>query len=299
MPEPHRYYDCEGTGEEHEHGSESIKPLTYAFTLTALIFLAEVAGGFWTGSLALLSDAAHMAVDVAAIGLGLFAAWASALPPDKERTFGYRRVEVLAALINGLALWVVVGVILHEAWERFRRPVPVEHLGAMLAIAALGLLCNIASGALLFHRHEHNLNQKAVFWHVLSDALGSVGAIVAGLVMWKTGWWLADPLASLFICAIILAASYRLVKESIHILLEGAPAHLKVEDIREALSGIEGVAEVHDLHLWSLSSGAPSMSGHVVLKAGGDAKSVLKAGARLLDEKFCLKHVTLQVEHPD
>ncbi|HAH07053.1 MAG TPA: cation transporter [Elusimicrobia bacterium] len=299
MPETHRYYDCEGTGEEHEHGPQSLKPLAYAFSLTALIFLAEVAGGFWTGSLALLSDAAHMAVDVAAIGLGLFAAWASALPPDKERTFGYRRVEVLAALINGLALWVVVGMILHEAYERFRSPVPVEHLGGMLAIAAVGLLCNLASGALLYHKHEHSLNHKAVFLHVLSDALGSIGAIGAGLVMWKTGWWLADPLASLFICAIILAASYRLVKESIHILLEGAPSHLKVEEIRSALLGIEGVAGVHDLHLWSLSTGAPSMSGHVVLKAGGSAKAVLKESAKALEEKFCLKHVTLQVEHPD
>ncbi|MBI5244475.1 MAG: cation transporter [Elusimicrobia bacterium] len=286
--------DCEGTGP-----GQNARPLAYAFVLTAVIFLAEVAGGFWTGSLALLSDAAHMAVDLAALGLGLFAAWATRLPPDKKRTFGYHRVEVLAALVNGIALWVVVGMLLLEAYERFRAPVPVERLNAMLLIAALGLLCNIVSGAIVYPSRKQSLNLRAVFLHVLSDALGSIGAIAAGLIMRLSGWWLADPLASVFICAIVLWASFNLVRDSIHILLEGAPSHLDIEEIRGAIGSIEGVVEVHDLHLWSLSSGAASISGHVVLAKGGDAKAVLKAGAKTLDARFGLKHVTLQIEQPD
>jgi cobalt-zinc-cadmium efflux system protein len=286
--------DCEGVPP-----ASDARPLIYVFAFTALVFLAEIGAGLWSGSLALLADAAHMGVDLAALGIGLFAAWASRLPPDRRRTFGYRRVEVLAALANGLLLWVAVGAILREAMERFHSPTPVAHLPMMLGVAVLGLVCNLVSGMLLVHEeHEHNLNVRAVFLHVMSDALGSVGAIVAGLLMWVCGWWLADPLASVFICVIILVVSVNLVRQAVHILLEGVPDHLDPECIRRTLESVEGVAEVHDLHLWSLSSGAVSMSGHVVLRPGGDAHKVLRAGMDVLAKDFELKHVTLQVEPP-
>ncbi|MFA6029704.1 MAG: cation diffusion facilitator family transporter [Elusimicrobiota bacterium] len=287
--------DCEGTGPVEGDP----KPLAWAFSLTAVIFLAELVGGFWSGSLALLADAAHMAVDVAAIGIGLFAAWASRLPPDRKRSFGYRRVEVLGALLNGVGLWLVVGLILHEAWDRFQQPPAVEHVGGMLLIAVVGLVCNLVSGLVLFHDHKHSMNVRAVFYHVVSDALGSIGAIAAGIAMLTTGWWYADPLASVFICLLILPASFNLVREAVHILLEGAPMHLDPEAIRAALLEIDGVEAVHDLHLWCLTSGVVSMSGHLVLSPEGEARKVLAEGMRLMDEDFRIRHVTLQVEHPE
>lgn len=275
--------------------NRSARPLTYAFLITAVVFVAELAGGLWTRSLALLADALHMAVDLAALGLGLFAAWAAARPPDRKRTFGYHRVEVLAALANGVGLWIMVGVLLREAWERFHSPVDVR-APEMLAIAALGLACNAVSALLLYRHSRDNINLRAVLLHVLSDALGSVGAIAAGLVLWTTGWAPADPLATLFICVVISLASFKLVRDSIHILMEGAPSHLDLDSVREALLGLDGVAEVHDLHLWSLSSGTESMSGHLVIRRERECQAVLKAGQDLLQERFGISHVTLQIE---
>ncbi|MFH1724601.1 MAG: cation diffusion facilitator family transporter [Elusimicrobiota bacterium] len=282
----------------HGHGkAHAAKPLGIAFGLTFFVFLIELAGGLWAGSLALLADAAHMAVDLAALGLGLFASWAAARPADAKRSFGYHRVEVLAALGNGVGLWIVVGVLLHEAWGRFSAP-PAVRVPEMLGIAALGLLCNLVSGAVLYRSVKSNINLRAVFLHVASDALGSVGAIAAGLVMWSTGWMLADPLASVFICLVISVASFKLVRDSIHILLEGTPEHLDLEAVREALDGLEGVSEVHDLHLWSLSSGNESMSGHLVIRPGKDSQEVLRAGAEILERRFGIAHATLQIEAP-
>ena len=273
----------------------SAAPLSLAFFLTAAIFVLEFGGGLWSGSLALLADATHMAVEVVALGLGLFAVWASRLPPDRKRTFGYHRIEVLAALVNGVALWMAVGVLLREAWGRFQDP-PAVKTGWMLVIALIGLLCNLASGAMLFRHRKEDINLRGVFLHVMSDALGSVGAIAAGLIMRKTGWLWADPLATVFICVIICSASFNLLRDSVHILLEGAPAGLDVEELRGALRGVSGVSQVHDLHLWSLSQGQASMSGHLVLGPRGDAREVLRSGQELLERRFGIKHTTLQIE---
>lgn len=285
---------CHG---EAGHGS-STRPLKAAFALTFLLCVAEVAGGLWSGSLALLADAAHMAVDLASLGLGLFAAWAAKRPPDPKRTFGYRRVEVLAALANGVGLWLAVGFLLHEALERWQAPTPIA-VGPMLAVAAAGLAANLLSAALLHRGARENLNTRAVFLHVLSDALGSVGVIAAGLFVAKTGRTEADPLATVFVCVVIVAASWRLVRDSIHILLEGTPPHLELDAVRGALAGVPGVLEVHDLHLWSLSAGQESMSAHLVAAKGADAQAVRRAAAGVLAERFGLTHVTLQLEEPE
>ncbi len=284
---------CRGAG-----ARSALGPLRIAFALSSAVFLAEVAGGVWFSSLALLADAAHMAVDLAALGLALFAAWAAARPPDPKRSFGYHRVEVLAALANGVGLWITVGILLREAWERLGHPLAV-HVPGMLGVAVLGLACNLASAAVLYRGAKDSLNLRAVLVHALSDAMGSLGAIGAGLVMWRTGWLAADAVATAFICVVISAASWGLVRDATHILLEGTPEHLDPGAVSAALAGVGGVVEVHDLHLWSLSSGRESMSGHLVVAPGKDPLAVRKAAARLLEERFSLEHVTLQTEAPE
>jgi len=278
----------------HAHG-HAIRPLVWAFAITFFIFLIELAGGVWSGSLALIADAMHMAVDLAAMGIGLFAAWAAGRPADDRRTFGYHRVEVLAALANGVALWIIVGVILHEAWLRYNAPQDIRVV-EMIAIAAVGLLANLISAALLFKHSYGNMNVRGVMLHVLSDALGSVGAIAAGVALWMTGWKGADPIASVFICAIISIASFKLIREAIHILLEGAPSHVDLGALRRELANIDGVVDVHDLHIWSLCSENVSMSGHLVVGSGHDGHSVRRAAQKTLSDAFGISHVTLQIE---
>ncbi|MBI5622383.1 MAG: cation transporter [Elusimicrobia bacterium] len=271
------------------------RPLAAAFLLTGIIFLAEVAGGWWTGSLALLSDAAHMGVDLSALGMALLAGRLKCMPPDPRRTFGYERIEVLAALVNGLLLLVAVGAILAEAYERLLNPAPVA-AGPMLFIAFIGLAANLVSGLLLQPHSHDNINIRAAFLHVVLDALGSIGAIAAAGVMLATGWTRADPCASILICLVVIITAILLVRDSSHILLEGAPPHLDLEEIREHLCLIPGVKDVHDLHLWSLTKGSESLSGHVVVAPGTKAEAVLNHGTELLKWEFSLSHITLQVE---
>ena len=274
---------------------KSVRSLYFVLALTGFFFFIELLGGFWTGSLALLADAMHMAVDLIALGMTLFAAHVSRRPPDAKRTFGYQRVEVLAALGNGVWLLVAMGIILHEAYLRFSHPSPVL-AGPMLAIAAVGFLCNLVSGFVLFSAGKENINLRGAFLHVAADAFGSLGAMGAGAVILKTGWTRADPVASAIICCAIIVTSVWLVRDSVHILLEGAPAHLDLEHIRASLAALAGVKEVHDLHLWSLTKGSESLSGHLVVEPGRDPAGVLKAGTELLNERFGLSHVTLQIE---
>ncbi|MBI4678576.1 MAG: cation transporter [Elusimicrobia bacterium] len=285
------------SGEPHHPPIENpgLRPLAGAFCLTAVIFIAELAGGWWTGSLALVSDAVHMAVDLSALGMALLAARLKCMPPDPRRTFGYERVEVLAALVNGLLLMVAVGAILKEAYDRFVNPAPVL-AGPMLAIASIGLGANLVSGLVLRPHSHDNINIRAAFLHVSLDALGSVGAIAAAVIMLATGWTRADPCASFLICLVVIATAFLLVRDSTHILLEGAPSHLDIEEIRAHLRLIPGVKEVHDLHLWSLTKGSESLSGHIVVAPGTDPAAVLKAATEMLSRRFALEHVTLQVE---
>jgi cobalt-zinc-cadmium efflux system protein len=284
-----------GHAHAHAHDDRGERPLTGAIVLTGVIFVAELAGGWWTGSLALMADATHMAVDLLGLGLSLFAALLSRMPADPKRTYGYRRVEVLAALGNAIALMVATGFILREAYGRWAFPTPVA-AAPMTAVAALGLACNLLSAAMLWNASRDNLNLRGALLHVLSDAAGSVGALVAGLIIWKTRWYQADALVSIFICFGIVFTAFWLLRDSVHILLEGAPPHLDLEEVRSALAGLDGVQEVHDLHLWSLTRGQEAMSGHIVAAEGRDAAAVLKAGRELLRERFGLEHVTLQIE---
>lgn len=284
-------------GGEARRESSSLRPLSWAFSITFAFFLVELVGGWWTGSLALIADAMHMGVDLLALGLGLFAARLSLRPPDAKRTFGYKRVEVLAALGNGLALMVATGVILREAYIRYSQPCEVL-AGPMIAVSCVGLVCNLLSGLLLYRSSRGNINLRAVFLHVVSDALGSLAAIAAGVIILKTGWLSADPLASMLICVGIIFTSFWLIRDSVHILLEGAPPHLDLDEVRSALGGLPGVREVHDLHLWSLSQGSESLSAHIVLEKGRDTAQALKAGTELLERRFGLSHVTLQIEDP-
>jgi cobalt-zinc-cadmium efflux system protein len=259
--------------------------------------VAEVIGGLWTGSLALLADAGHMLVDVAALSLALAAMWISRRPPTTRHTYALARAEILAALINGLALWVVVAWIAVEAVQRFRTPTPVA-AGSMMLIAVGGLIVNgIAVGIL--HRvgdHERNLNLHGALLHVVGDLLGSAGVVLAGLVIWATGWLAADPLVSLVIGGLILFSSWRLVREAAHILLEGVPRDLDVEALLFSLRSLDGVTGVHDLHVWTITSSYPALSAHVVCAYGVDREMVLAHANRMLRERFDITHTTIQLE---
>ncbi len=284
--------------DHHRADDAGERPLYGVIALTGAIFFVELAGGWWTGSLALIADAAHMAVDLLGLSLTLVAAMLSRLPADPKRTYGYRRVEVLAALGNAIALMVATGFLLREAWARFTFPTPIA-AGPMIAIAFVGLLCNLASAAMLWRSSRTNINMRGALMHVLSDGAGSVGALIAGVIILQTRWYRADALVTALICGGIVLTAFWLLRDSVHILLEGAPAHLDLEDIRAALTEIPGVKDVHDLHLWSLTQGQEAMSGHLVLAEGRDHAEALNAGKNILAERFRITHVTLQIEKSD
>ncbi len=268
-----------------------------ALGLTGLILLAEAIGGVLTGSLALLSDAAHIALDVLALALSYGALRLAARPADHRHTYGFHRFQVIAALINGATLLLVAFGIFREAWARINAPAPVL-AGPMLIVAVVGLVVNLVVAAAL-HEHDHDdLNVRSAFLHVLGDALSSVGVIVAGVIMLLTGWTLADPLASILIGMIILAGSGRILREAVHILVEGAPAGLSVLEIAQALRGEPNIADVHDLHVWSVSPGYVALSAHLVLAdvTWAEAQQVQTRVRQALADRFGIQHATVQVE---
>ncbi len=295
----HEDHEEEGSCHGHDHhthgGQGEKKALLSAFALTGGFMLVEIIGGLWTGSISLVSDGAHMLTDSAALGLGFFAVVMAQKRGSATKTFGYQRVEVLAALANGLALWLISGFIIREAFERFFQPREVLQ-GPMLVIAVIGLIINIICAKILHGGHKHNINMRGAFLHVLGDLLGSVGVIAAGLVIAFTGWTYADPLASLFIVGLILFNSFNLVRDAVHILMEGAPAHIKREEVVAALSGINGVCDVHELHIWTLTTGVESLSAHILVKKGADNDAILQQAHRIMSEKFAIRHSTIQVE---
>ena len=271
------------------------KRLAITCGLAASYTVAEVIGGLWTGSLALLADAGHMLSDVAALALSLFALWLAERPAPAARTFGYRRIEILAALANGTALVVVAIFIVVEALERFDAPQPILGL-PMLMIAAGGLIVNLIGLWVLHGGKDDSLNVRGAWLHVASDALGSVGAMVAGGLVWAFGWYIADPIASVVIAALVLNASWSLLRETVDVLLEAAPAHLDVGEVEEALSAVVGVGEVHDLHIWTITSGMTSLSCHVHAVGLADHHVVLTSLQQMLRERYAIHHVTIQVE---
>ena len=273
----------------------SQRALFLALIITASVLAAEVVGGVLTHSLALLADAGHMLTDVAALSLGIFAIWVATRPATATRTYGLHRVEVLAALANGLVLMMVALYVFWEAAHRFQDP-PDVRSAPMLGVACLGLLANAACG-LILHRHSAaSLNVRGAYLHVLADALGSLGAVSAGIVMLATGWFLADPLISVLIGMLILVSSGRLLSESLGVLLEAVPPHIDTHEIASALIGAPGVRGVHDLHVWTVTSGFVALSCHCELEGGSDVDSTLSRLCALLHRRFDIQHVTIQPE---
>jgi cobalt-zinc-cadmium efflux system protein len=268
-----------------------------ALALTAAYFVTELVAGWLTGSLALLADAGHMLTDVAGLGLALFAIHMAERPATSERTYGYYRTEILAALANavvliGISVWVLV-----EAYERFRHPQPIAS-GPMLLVALIGLGVNAGSIWLLRSASQESLNLKGAYFEVLSDAISSVGVMVAAAVIWLTGWLNADPLVSAGIGLFILPRTAKLMADAVGVLLEGTPADVNSSEVRAAIAAIGGVADVHDLHVWSLTSGVNALSVHVVATDGNDVGGLLSRVGECASYRFRIAHVTVQVEPP-
>jgi cobalt-zinc-cadmium efflux system protein len=269
--------------------------LLWASAISALYFIAELVAGFLTNSLALLSDAGHMLSDIGAMALSLFAFRMAKRPATHQSTYGFHRVEILAALFNGLTLWLIVGIIFAAAYNRFAQPPVVESFGMMI-VAVVGLLVNIAAAAMLHGRHRHNLNLRGAFLHVVSDAVGSVGAIAAGFIMLTTGWYLADPLISIFIGGLILFSSWSLVKDSVSVLMQSVPKGIQLEEVRLTIEAVDGVSKVHDLHIWAVTSDIFTLSAHAVVTNGEDFHQVLNNIEDTLKERFNIEHTTIQLE---
>jgi cobalt-zinc-cadmium efflux system protein len=284
-----------GHGERASARRHDRQRLVVTLALSAAYLVAEVVGGVLTGSLALLADAGHMLADVFALALALFAFWLAERPAGAARTFGWRRFEILAALANGVVLTFVAAGVLIEAAERLRAPQPVNGLGAF-AVASGGLLVNAIGLVLLRHGRERSLNLRGAWLHLAGDALGSVGAMASGLAIWAFGWHAADPIASAAIALLVLRSAWALLRETVDVLLEAAPAHVDVDELRGALLEAPGVASLHDLHVWTITSGMVSLSCHVHCAPGADGHAVLVALQALLRRRFEIHHATLQIE---
>ena len=280
----HRHHDHHGSG----------RALYGAAAMTVLFALVEAAAGWWTGSLALLSDAGHMVTDGAALGLGALAAWIARRPPSQKHSYGLGRAEIVAALGNAAAMLAIVAVLAYEAIVRLGQPAQVN--GEVAAgVALVGLVLNLAVMRWLAP-HGHDMNTRAAQLHVLGDALGSVAALASSIAIWLTGWTRVDPIASLAICILIGVSSVRLLRESLHALMEGVPGGLSVETIGSEMAGIDGVLSVHDLHVWMLSGSRTALSAHVVVRSILHWERTRRALQERLHERFGIDHVTLQPE---
>ncbi|MBY0372118.1 cation diffusion facilitator family transporter [bacterium] len=292
------HHGHEGHSHSHDRGAAHDSPfgaMIFILVISGLFMVAEIVGGLWSGSLALLADSGHMAIDTVAVGLGLFASWLSRRPPNAQKTYGYYRAEILGATLNGALLMVGSLWIFYEAWGRLQNPQPIEG-GWMTVIAIGGLIVNLA-GIGLLHRHDaDNINIRAVTLHLIFDALGSVGAIAAGVMVWKWGILWADPAVSILISCLILQNTFRLLSECVDILLEAAPKGMNVEVLREDLKTVATVRDVHDLHVWTLASGVIALSAHICIREGADAAQVLRDSNQLLHDKHGIDHATLQLE---
>ena len=282
----------------HRHTNESWRRLSVVLVLTTFYMFAEVVGAWWTGSLALLADAGHMFTDVAALILALTAVWFGSRPATSRKTFGYYRLEIIAALVNGVALVVISLFIFYGAYERWLNP-PVINSGPMIAVAAGGLTVNLICAWILHARHAVDLNLRGAWMHVMGDALGSVAAILAGVCMWLFGWYAADAVFSVVISVLIILGSVRLIKESTNVLLEGTPAHINLAAVEHAILDTRGVADVHDLHVWTITSGREALSAHVIHSESISQPDLLRELRTKLYDRFGVDHLTIQMETPD
>lgn len=286
----HNHVDARSRG----HGSGSSRgPMAFSLALTVAFALVEAFAGWQSGSLALLSDAGHMLTDGLALGLALFAQSVAQKPPSERNTFGYSRAEVLGAFVNAVFMVLVIALIAIEAVQRLFHPGPVAGVTVMV-VAAIGLVINLIVARILHGSHDHDLNRRAAYLHVLGDALGSVAALLAGAIVWKTGWVAADPLLSLFVVALMVFSTWRLLRESVNVLMQGVPAHLSYPGIGQALAAIPGIRNVHDLHVWHLSGERVALSAHVMIDDPARWPAILASVCRVLLERFAIDHVTLQ-----
>jgi cobalt-zinc-cadmium efflux system protein len=281
----------------HHHGGATSNRRRLALTcgLSVIYMLAELFGGIFTGSLALLADAGHMLSDAAALLLSLFALWISQRPPTARRTWGYHRTEILAALANGATLVAISVFVLIEAVSRFRHPQAVA-APLMMGIAVGGLAVNLIGLRILAGGKDDNLNVRGAWLHVLTDALGSVQAIAAGAVIWAFGWSWADPVASVLISLLVIYSAWDLLRETLGVLMEGAPRHIDVDEVHETLCCLPGVVAVHDLHVWTITSGMESLSVHVVVGGEESHGDMLTRVRSTLHDRFGIDHLTVQIE---
>lgn len=310
----HAHDDEHGHGDGHDdhdhahgHGLAGLavhrggarKSLIGALALTVTVMVVEYVGGVLTGSLALRADAGHMLTDASSLLLAVVALWLAARPADVKRTYGYYRLEILAALLNGVALLLLAGWIGWEAVQRLRTPKEIDAVGT-LAIACIGLLANLA-GLFLLHRQKGSLNVKGAYLHLLGDTLSSVGVIAsAAVLIVRPGWTFLDPVVSLAIAVVVVWSAWQLVREAVDVLLEAVPAHLDLADVLHAMEHVEGVTAVHDLHIWTISSGMHALSAHVVVDSCdlGRNDEILRTVKAALERRFAIDHATLQIETP-
>ena len=303
-PSTDRSYHNPGQGHQHgahdhglghSHGSDApVRSLRIALGLTALLLVVEVIGGFLSNSIALLADAGHMLTDVAALALALFVAWFSKQPETPRKTYGYLRWEILAAFLNGATLLLISVGILGEAVVRLRAPEHVQG-GLMLAVAAGGLIVNVIAARVLVGSSSHNMNARGAYLHVLGDLLASVGTLVAAVLIRYTGWLMADPIASILTTVLIISGAWRLVRESVDILLESTPAHIPLPAVRSQLEAIPGIESVHDLHVWAVTPAVVAMSAHCIVRQPDQNQHVLEHVHDAM-RLFGIDHVTIQLE---
>jgi cobalt-zinc-cadmium efflux system protein len=285
----------------HSHHDErnkgNQKGLIIAAMITTVILIVEFVGGLITNSLALLSDSGHMLSDVSSLLFSLFAMWLAAKPPSLRKTFGFHRFEIIAAFINGITLFVIAGLIIIEAYKRFLEPQTVAS-GTMMVIALIGLIANALSAVALLRQGDvkNNLNMRSAYLHIIGDALGSVGAIVAGLMMYYYNWYVADPIISVIVATIILRGAWRVIKQSVHILMEGTPDNIDPLKIMRSLECIEGVLDIHDLRVWTITSGVHSFTCHLVIQRNTDSQKVLSKAEDLMKKTFAIEYITIQIE---
>ncbi len=304
MAHPHTDNHEHEHGHEHDidHGLRKVpgggkRDLLIAFSITLLMMVAEVIGGLLSNSLALLSDAGHMLTDNLALLLSFFAMTFASLPATDRKTFGFYRLEILAAFVNGIVLVLISFYIIYHAYLRMIHPQPVQGM-LMLVIAVIGLVANII-GALFLFKHSHtSLNIRGAYLHIVGDALSSVGVVIGGVIILYTGWYLIDPILSIMISLVIIFGAWSLVKESVNILLESAPAHINIDTIAAEIAKLKGVREAYHIHLWSITSGVYALSAHVLIddQMVSDSRELNDRIRKLLSEKFKVLHSTIQLE---
>ena len=292
----HTHFEHHGSdhNKPHAHSGHEHRPYGWALLLTLSFAVVEAITGWWSGSLALLSDAGHMFTDSLSLLLAGAAAWLAKRPPSEQHSYGLARLEILAALVNSLFMLAIVAGIAYEAIDRYQHPLPVNGSVVML-VALIGLLINLGVGWLLT-RGEDSLNRRAALIHVIGDALGSVAALTAGLVISLTGWLPIDPILSIVVALLILVSTLNLLRETIHVLMEGVPTNISLNTVGKRLAGLEGVMRVHDLHIWTLASGQVAISAHLNLRELAAWPRILNEAREVLNHDFGIGHVTLQPE---